>query len=203
MELNPHDLLKIGTVEDLISYSPIPNWVTASLTNAPYVVVRRARAFEKLVAVGIRGSKRNERFAAFLPIERIVEHITPEKLAEERRWHGKSKEIFHCLEQVSEVLKNYQLPWGPAGSLGFELASEKEIVNKNSDIDIIIRSSAGLKVEIAKEIKQGLERIPIRLDVQIETDSGAFSLNEYTISEGKAVLLRTIDGPLLKAFCIS
>lgn len=180
----------------------MPGWVTVSLTNAPYVVVRRARAPEGFVAVGVRGSKRNERFAAFLPIEHIGEQITPEQLADERGWHERSKEIFHRLEQVSDLLKKYPYPWGPTGSVGFELASGKETVTKNSDIDIVIRSPAGLTIEIAKEMKQELERIPVRLDVQVETVDGAFLLSEYIMSEGKAILFRTMDGPLLKTFHI-
>lgn len=94
MGVNPHDLLKIGSVKDLMCYSPIPDWVTASISKAPFVVVRRARAPEGFISVGIRGSRRSERFAAFLPTEKMIEQITPEQLVNERRWIGNPKEIF-------------------------------------------------------------------------------------------------------------
>lgn len=198
MELNPHDLLEIECKSDLISYSPVPDWAELSLAKAPFVVVRRVRAEEGLVAVGIRGSKRNERFAAFLPIECIVRRITPEQLAQEEKWTNYKKEIFRHLEEVSNLMNKYMLTWGPTGSIGFELTSGKETVTKKSDIDLIIRTSAGFTKEFFQELESELKKIPIQLDVQVEITEGAFSLNEYVASKGEKILLRTIDGPMLK-----
>jgi phosphoribosyl-dephospho-CoA transferase len=164
------------------------------------VVVRRARAPEGLVAVGVRGSIRNERFAAFLPANQIVSRITPEQLVLGKKWRNYSKEIFHYLERVSKLMNNYSLLWGPGGSIGFELASGKETVKATSDIDVIIRFSEGFTTQLARDIKAGLELIPVHVDVQVETIEGAFSLSEYVVSEGKSILIRTMDGPILKKF---
>jgi phosphoribosyl-dephospho-CoA transferase len=202
MVIKPHDLLEIKGVEDLICYSNIPEWVETALTIAPYVVVRRARAPEGLVAVGVRGSMRNERFAAFLPANQIVSRITPEQLALGKKWRNYSKEIFHYLERVSKLMNNYSLMWGPGGSIGFELASGKETVKATSDIDVIIRFSEGFTTQLAQDIKAGLEIIPVHVDVQVEALEGAFSLSEYVVSEGKSILIRTMDGPILKKFDI-
>jgi len=198
MELKPHDLLEIKGVENLICYSNIPKWVETALLNAPYVVVRRARAPEGLVAVGVRGSMRNERFAAFLPVNQIVSRITPEQLALEKKWRNYPEDIFRYLESVSELMNRYSLIWGPGGSVGFELASGKKTVKVTSDIDVVIRLSEGFTIELAREVKSGLEKIPVQVDVQVETLEGAFSLSEYVASEGQSILIRTMDGPILK-----
>jgi phosphoribosyl-dephospho-CoA transferase len=198
MELNPHDLLEVESVTDLISYSPFPEWVETSIAKSPFVVVRRASASEGLVAVGVRGSMRNERFAAFLHVGNIVKRITPEQLAHQRKWNEHSKEIFCCLEQVSNLMKAHSLKWGPVGSVGFELVSGKETTKKTSDIDIVIRFTEGLTSKFAREIEAELKKVQVRVDVQLEAMEGAFSLSEYAASGGKPVLLRTMNGPLLK-----
>ncbi|MFJ7470198.1 malonate decarboxylase holo-ACP synthase [Peribacillus frigoritolerans] len=198
MELNPHDLLRIKGAEELISHTPIPNWVEESLAISPYVVIRRSRAATGQVAVGVRGPERNKRFPAFLPIDSILSRISPERLAQEKGWHNHSKMIFQCLDRVSDLLNPASLTWGPTGSVGFELATGQEVVSKKSDIDILIRISEDFTIDFAQKIEKELKKNPYRIDVQMETKEGAFSLTEYTISEGREVLFRTMDGPFLK-----
>ncbi|MBD1379431.1 malonate decarboxylase holo-ACP synthase [Metabacillus arenae] len=198
MELNPHDLLEINNVTDLTSFTPFPEWVEKSIAAAPFVVVRRAQAGAGKVAVGVRGTQRNERFAAFLTVDRIVRRITPEQLAVERKWVKQQKNIFQCLDQINELMNNYSLVWGPAGSVGFELASDKETTTKTSDIDIVIRFTNLLTKKLASELEAELNKITICVDVQVETEYGAFSLNEYAASGDKPILVRTMNGPLLK-----
>lgn len=199
MELRPHDLLEVINKNDIISYSPIPEWLDESLVSAPFVVVRRARAEDGLVAVGIRGKSRQERFAAFLPIKKIVKIITPEQLVEEIKWKTRNKEIFNSLNEVMKLMNQLSLTWGPTGSVGFELATGKSVITEKSDIDIIIRSEKGMKKEVARELLAELRKIPYSIDVQIEFEEGAYSLIEYaTALKGEKTLLRTLDGPMLK-----
>ncbi|TWT08032.1 malonate decarboxylase holo-ACP synthase [Planococcus sp. CPCC 101016] len=202
MELNPHDLLEIESAKELTSLSDIPEWVKSSIAEAPFVVVRRARASEGWIAVGIRGKERNERFAAFVPVDRILRRITPEQLTRERKWNGKSKEIFRGLEEIGKVLDYHSLEWGPTGSIGFELASGKETTKKTSDIDIVIRFSKNFTLNFARMIEAELKNNQFRVDIQIETSEGAFLLNEYLASGEKPILLRTVDGPRLKNIVI-
>ncbi|WP_378935222.1 malonate decarboxylase holo-ACP synthase [Metabacillus herbersteinensis] len=190
-------MLEVEGIGDLICYSSFPEWVEKSIAKAPFVVVRRARASEGLVSVGVRGSMRNERFAAFLSVDHIVRRITPEQLAQERNWNEHSKEIFCCLERVSKLMNLHSLTWGPVGSVGFELVSGKETTTKTSDIDIVIRFSEGFTTRFAREIEAELKKIQVRVDVQMEAMEGAFSLSEYATLGGKTVLLRTMDGPML------
>ena len=198
MELNPHDLLKIESVANLISYSPMPEWVKRSIDKAPFVVVRRARASEVHVAVGVRGSSRNERFAAFLPVDQIVRRITPEQLAQNKKWNEHVNEMFGFLERVSHLMNFHELTWGPVGSVGFELASGIKTITKTSDLDLVIRFSERFTTRFAKQLEAEFKKIQTRVDVQIETMQGSFSLSEYAISGEQPILLRTVDGPMLK-----
>ena len=202
MEVNPHDLLKIEGVKALTSFSAIPDWVESALARAPFVVVRRARASEGFISVGVRGSERNERFAAFLPVNQIMRRITPEQLTRERKWDEQHKEIFQGLEQIEKLLDSHSIKWGPAGSVGFELASGKETTKKTSDIDIVIRFSKNFTLNFARGIEVELKKNPFRVDVQVETLEGAFLLGEYVASGEKPILLRTADGPILKKITI-
>ncbi|GIN93847.1 phosphoribosyl-dephospho-CoA transferase [Siminovitchia terrae] len=198
MELKPHDLLEIYCAKDLISYDSLPEWAKASIDAAPFVVVRRARPAPGFAAVGIRGSKRSERFAAFLPIDRIKRKVTPEDLAKEQKWREQDKEIFRHLEKVAHLMNHHSLEWGIAGSLGFELASGKETTTNSSDIDLVIRFNDQFTFKLAKKIKNELEKMKVRVDVQVETRYGAFSLFEYADCENRPILLRTMDRPMLK-----
>ncbi|WP_260284885.1 malonate decarboxylase holo-ACP synthase [Peribacillus aracenensis] len=198
MELNPHDLLRIKGAEELISQTPPPNWVAESLAISPFVVIRRSHASKGQVAVGVRGPERNKRFAAFLPVDSILTRISPERLAQDKGWQNHSKKIFQCLDRVSDLLDQASLKWGPTGSVGFELATGQEVVTEKSDIDIVIRISEEFTINFAQKIENGLKKNPFRIDVQLETKVGAFSLSEYANSKGKAVLFRTMDGPFLK-----
>jgi phosphoribosyl-dephospho-CoA transferase len=198
MELNPHDLLEINNITDLTSFTPFPEWVEQSIAAAPFVVVRRAQAAAGNVAVGVRGSQRNERFAAFLSVDRMIRRIPPEQLANERKWVNQQKEIFRSLDRINEIMNVYSLVWGPAGSVGFELASGKETTTETSDIDLVIRFNKLLTEKLACELEAELKKLTIRVDVQVETEYGAFSLNEYAASGEKPILVRTMNGPLLK-----
>lgn len=202
MEVNPHDLLEIEGIQDISSLSTIPDWVELSLAKAPFVVVRRARASEGLIAVGIRGSERNERFPAFLPVNRIIRRITPEQLTRDRKWSEQPKEIFQGLEQIGKLMDSHSLKWGPGGSIGFELASGKETTRKTSDIDIVIHFSKNFTLDFARKIEAELKKNQFQVDVQIETLEGAFLLGEYAAVGEKPILLRTIDGPILKKITI-
>ncbi|MFD2682437.1 malonate decarboxylase holo-ACP synthase [Bacillus seohaeanensis] len=197
MELKPHDLLEINSVSDLISYTPLPEWGEGSIEKSPFVVVRRARASEGLVAVGVRGSKRNERFAAFLPVDRIVRRITPEQLVRESKWDEHSKEIFRCLEQTSNIMNVHSLIWGPTGSVGFELTSGTETVTAESDIDLIIRTPHRLEKKLAQHLLDEFQKVGVRIDVQMETPAGAVNLLEYARVKEDPVLVKTQGGPLL------
>ncbi|MCM3771485.1 malonate decarboxylase holo-ACP synthase [Priestia aryabhattai] len=195
MEYIAHDLLQLKEEAKLISYTPIPEWVEYSLAKAPFVVVRRAVHRDRRIPVGVRGERRNQRFGAFLSEEAIIQTIRPENLISLFQ-NGQSRNMpaIRALEEVAIIFKNFA--WGPTGSVGFELASGEEVVTTTSDLDVLIRLSSYLSVKQAEMIVSKLKRCPVSVDVQVETEKGAFSLAEYAKGE-ETLLLRTIYGPAL------
>lgn len=197
MALEPHDLLKVNP-RDIISHSLIPEWVVHSLETAPFVVVRRVYAPKGQAAIGVRGKKRYERFGAFLPENCIIKQIKPEDLAAIDQLKDKQLLVFAAMELAKDIFNAHRISWGPGGSVGFELASGVETVTSKSDLDLIVRSPEPLEVCKVREIVEELKKCPVRVDVQVETPAGAFSLVEYARGSGQ-VLIKTMFGPKLSS----
>jgi phosphoribosyl-dephospho-CoA transferase len=87
------------------------------------------------------------------------------------------------------------LAWGPTGSVGFELATGTAVVGPASDLDVVVRAPEPWSHVRARELADDLARLPVRVDTQLDTPSGAVALAEY--ARGGRVLLRTPDGPKL------
>lgn len=195
----PHDLLRIEGVDQLMSNDPVPDWVRESLVLAPLVVVRRARSLNGLIPVGVRGSTRSKRFAAFISPNSIREHITPEEIAEKRGWrHGRLREssFAAALDHIESALLTPVYVWGPIGSVAFELASGVPVVSNSSDLDLLIRVDKPMDCKSASRLLSRLLAVLKCVDVQLETASGAISLAEFARCEARLVL-RTCDGPRL------
>jgi hypothetical protein len=83
--MRAHDLLQISGLADLVYVGwdlpekRCPLWVERSLERAPFVVVRRANLFDGMIPVGVRGSSRQQRSAAYLAPKSIRNRITPEQ----------------------------------------------------------------------------------------------------------------------------
>jgi phosphoribosyl-dephospho-CoA transferase len=200
MELRAHDLIKISDSKQLVGSLPTPDWVSEALNRTPYVVVRRELMTNDMIPVGVRGNNRSERFAAFLPLHAIIEQITPESLTAKAIWRALARfqqlKALQALDLVNSIFKNFNIQWGPTGSVGFELASGYHSVHDCSDLDLIIRVDQPPSLEVAKRILLMLEQVPVRTDVQIETPLGGVALSEY--AQGNCmVLLRTQTGPRL------
>jgi len=65
-----------------------------------------------------------------------------------------------------------------------------------SDIDVVARAPVALSRTLAADLHDALRRLPVRVDVQIETPSGAIALAEYAANLAR-VALRTQFGPRL------
>lgn len=203
MELNPHDLIKIKDYKNLnIDFSNYA-WALEALKKSPFVVVRRAPILDKLIPIGIRGSLRSQRLAAFLPFSDIDNILSPTYIVEKKLWlensHIKNTNIYSSIEAIYKIFKEYNLKWGICGSAGFELITKIPTVTENSDLDIMIKIEAAddsFSAASAKEIYQKLFDVKVKTDVQIETPKGAIALAEYA-SEINPILIRTINGPML------
>ena len=177
-----------------------PLWVEHSLREAPLVVVRRAKSFAEIIPVGVRGSLRNQRFAAFLAPVSIRRRITPEQLSATRGRLSKARteEIpgLKVLAVIEEQLASFSLAYGPTGSIGFELASGLPTATSASDLDLLIRAPERLPIQLAQELVSIFSGRPCRVDAQLETPRGALSLAEYASGQ-RPLLLRQDGGPIL------
>ena len=193
-----HDLLRVAR-----TFSEAPAWVVHSLERAPFVVVRRASSVDGAIAVGIRGATRSERFGTWLD-PRDVQEVLPPEAMRLRRPAGTRATLpaFALLEAIAPLCNASRCAWGPTGSVGFELASGCETVTPSSDLDLLIRAEERLDRIEARSIFDTLDKVArahsTRIDVQIETTEGAFSLAEFA-HPGARVLLRGADGPRLVA----
>jgi phosphoribosyl-dephospho-CoA transferase len=192
-------MLRLGSGAGLRHAESAPTWVPASLTRAPWVVVRRARGLAGLIPVGVRGSTRAERFAALLAPDAVGARVTPEDLVAERVWHHmpRARRLgpLRVLDAVDELFSSLGLVWGPTGSVGFELATGVVAAGTASDLDVIVRAPEPWPRENSRVIAAYLSRLPTRVDAQLDTTAGAVTLAEY--ARGGRVLLRTPDGARL------
>jgi phosphoribosyl-dephospho-CoA transferase len=197
--VRPHDLLRLADGAGISYEGPVPAWVPASLARAPWVVVRRAPTIAGLVPVGVRGRTRPERLAAFLSPTDVAARVSPEGLAAARGWRHAFRARWlgavRVLDAVDELFTFLGLAWGPTGSVGFELATRVAVAGPASDLDVVVRAPEPWSFARARELTDGLARLPVRVDTQLDTPSGAVALAEY--ARGGRVLLRTPDGPKL------
>ena len=198
--IRPHDLLRLDAPWRLVDDGPRPHWLDAALARAPWVVVRRLAARDDLVPVGIRGATRDQRQASWLPASCIACRITPEELARHRGWrcHPRTDSVpaLRALEQAADILDSAGLAWGPAGSVGFELATGVPTTTPTSDLDLVVRLHLPLCDHGAQSALTSLAGLPAKLDVLIETAAGALSLAEV-LGASPSLVLRMTDGPRL------
>ena len=198
--VSPHDLLQLSPGAP--GFSDAPAWVAASLKRAPFVVVRRAVSVNGLIAVGIRGSTRSERFGSWLDPRYVEQVLEPETLlAKLKPSMARAKlPAFALLRALAPVCDLSGYVWGPTGSVGFELASGCPTITQTSDLDLLMRAPDPLDRATAKTFFDTLSQAALdhgtRIDMQIQTHDGAFSLAEYA-HPGARVMMRCADGPKL------
>lgn len=199
MVIQPHDLLKVSDLS-LLQWKEDNEWVTASLRSAPFVVVRRAEQTNDFIPVGIRGEQRNQRQAAILHRNGIEEIITPYMLAQQKSWNllnaqRRELPVLKSIDKVAEIMGDWQ--WGPTGSAGFEIATGYPALKATSDLDIIVYAPHPINRNEAVEVLEKLDSLPIRADIQIEINNGAFLLREWINKRTDSLILRTQKGPEL------
>jgi phosphoribosyl-dephospho-CoA transferase len=201
--MQPHTLLRIGAPLDFED-ELCAVWVRAQLARVPWVVVRRARSRHGLIPVGVRGATRAQRCAGWLAAAGVRELVTPLELAARGGWrdHPRCAQVpaLVALGAVATIMARHGLgrAWGPAGSLGFELASGERAATPGSDVDVIVELTDPLVPGVAGSVQQELSRLAVRVDVLLEAPQGAVALTEYAQAHAP-YLLRTADGPRLCA----
>lgn len=190
---HPHDLLWVRVPEAF--HLPLPGWATPSW---PVVVRRAERHRPGLVAVGLRGRTRTERQANVVAAAEVVRSVTPEALARDVA-HICSAETLPplvALRTLAPWLDELGLPWGPAGSTGFTLATGERLLRAESDLDLVVRAARPPSAGQIDNLRALQGRVACRLDVQVDTGRGGFALNEW-LAGSRQVLLKTARGPIL------
>jgi phosphoribosyl-dephospho-CoA transferase len=98
---------------------------------------------------------------------------------------------------MSERWADLTLPWGPGGSVGFELASGRKVTTQASDLDLVIRAGNKIDVEEARFLLARTFGLEAKVDVRVETPVCGFSLEEYVSASSAKILLRYPDGARL------
>jgi phosphoribosyl-dephospho-CoA transferase len=194
-----HDLLEIDANQLIAAQASAPQWVEESLRKSPFVVVRRDRATGEQIPVGVRGAERNQRWATFCHPKFVKSIVTPPQLL--RRTVAISRSDLMPAFRAVTILKarwmDFNRPWGPGGSVGFELATGRHVVTPESDLDIVLYAERRITAEEAKSLCDRAMDLIAVADIRVETPACGFSLIEYAQTESSSILLRTPSGHLL------
>ena len=192
-----HDLLSIEP--DCLTADCLaqPSWVKEMLISCPWVVARRPKAAVGQIAVGVRGSTRSERWGGFCGKSLISKIVRPAELLVLARSSSRTPRMpaLKVLQVVTERWRDFTLPWGPTGSVGFELATGREVTTEASDLDIAMRAPHRIGVDQARSLWDRVTGLQIKVDVRVETPECGFSLEEYVCTSSGRILLRYPDGP--------
>jgi len=188
----PHDLLWGLPTAAL----PIdaPAWAFEAVGLGHPVVVRRARVGAGLVAVGVRGQSRDQRYATHMKLDDVQRRVRPEALIDmtaNADWPA-----LRALQQIRPVMDALGLPWGVAGGAGFELASGVPVLHAGSDLDLILRTPECFDRQHAARLVDQLASAVCRIDLQLQTPSGGVALREWA-GPSRQVLLKAEDGARL------
>jgi phosphoribosyl-dephospho-CoA transferase len=194
-----HDLLEIDPNRFIAAQTAVPQWVEENLRKSPFVVVRRDRATGEQIPVGVRGAERNQRWATFCHPKFVKSMLAPPQLL--RRTVAISRSDLMPAFRAFTILKDrwmgFNRPWGPGGSVGFELATNTHVVKPESDLDIVLYAERRMTADQAKSLCDRAKDLPAVVDIRVETPACGFSLIEYARAESTAILLRTPGGHLL------
>jgi len=194
-----HDLLEIDAERFLqADAAPFP-WVGASVRKTPYVVVRRGPVSAQSIPVGVRGSRRSERWAGSCCADQVKRVLTPESLLGRPIVPSRAMDVpaLHSVPFLAERWRDVGIPWGPGGSVGFELATGREVVRPQSDLDIVMYAERRMTPGEAKQLLDSAQGLPSAVDIRVETPVCGFSLLEYASRTPESILLRTAAGAVL------
>jgi phosphoribosyl-dephospho-CoA transferase len=191
-----HDLLEIDAKQFISAYASAPDWVEEDLRRTPFVVVRRGPRTQQSIPVGVRGAERNQRWAAFCHPKLVKRIITPPQLLMRTARASRADAIpaLRALNLLKGRWMNLDRPWGPAGSIGFELATDGHVAEPESDLDIVIYSERRMTAYEAKSLCDSAKDLPAAVDIRVETPVFGFSLREYASQSPAPILLRASCG---------
>jgi phosphoribosyl-dephospho-CoA transferase len=232
MSARIHDLLEIDAKRFLEEHSSVPGWVAESLRRAPFVVVRRGPSpAEEGIAIGVRGPRRNERWAGACRPDLVRSILTPPMLLSrlvtasgpdpasrsasashpapaigldsatcaDPATRANTIPALRTLALLADRWKDFDSPWGPGGSVGFELATGRHAASPQSDLDIVIYADCRMSQDEARALCESAQGLPAAVDIRVETPLCGFSLTEYANRAPAPILLRFAHGTVLGA----
>jgi phosphoribosyl-dephospho-CoA transferase len=194
-----HDLLEIDAQQFCLVQESLPRWVEEELRRTPFVVVRRGVEVDAGIPVGIRGATRIERWAAFCDPKLAKRVITPPQLLGRTvpAFRVDAVPAFRSLRILEDRWSAIPYPWGPGGSVGFELATGSQVARPASDLDVVIYINSRMTTGEATDLCNSASDLPTAVDLRCETPSCGFSLKEYADRAPEHILLRTATGVVL------
>jgi phosphoribosyl-dephospho-CoA transferase len=186
-----HDLLLLRS--GVVSSAGVakPAWVSSSRAGNLWVVVRRANAPDGLVAAGIRGIHRHQRWGGFVPLTDVKQRLRPSQLSSRMARRTRlALPPLAALVWLEARLDKLQLDWGPVGSVGFELATSQQVATETSDLDIALFAPERFTRHTARDLWSVMSAAPAKVDVRVETPHCGFSLEEFAREGTEQVLVR-------------
>jgi phosphoribosyl-dephospho-CoA transferase len=196
MRARVHDLLEVDAPRFLREWPAAPEWAAESLRRVPFVVVRRGVTTEREIGIGIRGARRNERWAASCHPSLIKQILTPRELLG-REIPAPRADGIAALRALVLLKERWRHEWGPGGSVGFELATGEPVTRPDSDLDAVIYAARPMDASEARSLLDAARGLPAAVDIRVETPRAGFSLAEYVSRQGASLLLRTPAGTVL------
>lgn len=194
----PHDLVWLADPASSLDLDTLPDWVSLPGLRETPVVVRRDGRRPGEIPIGLRGRTRSERFATWVAPTAIRKLVTPMDLAAQRAWRQRPElatlPAILALEAIADWLDAAGIRWGVTGSAGFSLACAYNVLHADSDLDLVVQAAQPLPARHVDLLAELQRAAPARIDIQVATPFGGFSLLERLRSGGK-VLLKTDHGP--------
>ena len=198
--VEPHDLLGISVKEDELS--TFPEWAQVKLLEFQTVIVTRQKpVHENGIIVGVRGNRRNQRFAFEISKQRIQKQVSPYEALEHFGFNRlpesrKSFPVFQALRSIQDK-KLLSANFGITGSAGYEIVTGDMMVKETSDLDLILKVDHRIPFDKLKKLWENLNQFSVHADVQLVHADRGFSLEEFVQQNGKQVLIKSGTGPFI------
>jgi phosphoribosyl-dephospho-CoA transferase len=193
-----HDLRYLRSETIHPAYMTELPWVQMAMRRNQWVVVRKVNAPADKIAVGVRGTDRNQRWGGLVEMTDVALIKQPLQLrislAHDSR---KAVPALKTLALVEKELAEIDLSWGPVGSVGFELATGDRVTTETSDLDLALFASQRITRPFARDLWDTLSSLPAKVDVRVETPCCGFSLEEYALRRSAKTMVRNPDGQQL------
>jgi phosphoribosyl-dephospho-CoA transferase len=104
--------------------------------------------------------------------------------------------VSSALHGSAALLTPTGLRWGPAGSVGFTLATGVSAVTAASDLDLVLTVDEVPPLAMLADLREAFRELPARVDCQLDLPIGGVALDDL-LDTAEKVLVRTADGPSL------